>query len=212
MATIPPSDKTHNSAHNSGKDAALEALLGEARACRLCEADLPLGPRPVMRASTTARLLVVGQAPGTRVHETGLSFNDPSGDRLRRWMGIGREVFYDESRVAILPTGFCYPGRGKGGDLPPRPECAPNWHPRFRALLPQIEMTLLIGSHAQAYYLGKRRGRIMADTVRAWRDFAPEFIPTPHPSPRNINWLKQHPWFEAEIVPVIRAEVARLTA
>lgn len=190
--------------------AALARVVAEARACRLCVDYLPLGPRPVLRASATARLLIVGQAPGTRVHATGIPFNDPSGDRLRDWLGIGPEIFYDERRVAIMPTGFCYPGRGRGGDLPPRPECAPTWHPRLRAVMPGVKLTLLIGAYAQAYYLGDRQASTLSETVQRWRDYLPEFLPTPHPSPRNLLWLKRRPWFEAEIVPELRRWVREL--
>jgi uracil-DNA glycosylase len=191
--------------------AALAALLARVRACRLCEAHLPLGPRPVLRARATARLLIVGQAPGTRVHETGIPWNDRSGDRLRQWLGIDRESFYDDSRIAIIPMGFCYPGVDRnGGDRPPRPECAPHWHPPLRALLPRIELTLLVGSHAQAYYLGKRRKPTMTETVAAWRDYLPEFLPTPHPSWRNTAWLRKNPWFESDLLPVLRERVAAL--
>jgi uracil-DNA glycosylase len=189
----------------------LTGLLREISACRLCEAHLPLGPRPVIRAAASARILVIGQAPGTKVHRTGIPFNDPSGDRLRDWMGIGRETFYDERRIAIMPMGLCYPGRNaRGGDAPPRPECAPLWHDRVLALLPEIELTLLIGAYAQARYLGDRREKTLAGTVARWRAFGPAFIPTPHPSPRNRNWLKTHPWFEAEVVPEIRRRVGEL--
>ena len=189
--------------------AALAALVEKARACRVCEAHLPLGPRPVLRASATAKLLIVGQAPGTKVHETGIPWNDASGDRLRRWLDLDRDTFYDESRIAIMPMGLCYPGIDKnGGDSPPRPECAPLWHPPLLALMPQIELVLLVGSHAQAWYLGKQRRKSMTDTVAAWRDYLPRFIPTPHPSWRNTAWLKRNPWFEAELVPELRARVA----
>ena len=193
----------------------LPVLLREIEACRLCAAHLPLGPRPVIRAAAGARILVIGQAPGTKVHRTGIPFNDPSGDRLRDWMGIDRDIFYDESRIAIMPMGLCYPGRNaRGGDAPPRPECAPLWHDRVRALLPAIELTLLIGAYAQARYLGEKREKTLAPTVAGtvarWRDFGPAFIPTPHPSPRNRNWLKTHPWFEDEVVPEIRRRVREL--
>jgi uracil-DNA glycosylase len=189
----------------------LAALLARVRACRLCEAHLPLGPHPVLRARATARLLIVGQAPGTRVHETGIPWNDRSGDRLRQWLGIDRESFYDDSRIAIIPMGFCYPGVDRnGGDRPPRPECAPHWHPPLRALLPRIELTLLVGSHAQFYYLGKRRKPTMTETVAAWRDYLPEFLPTPHPSWRNTAWLRKNPWFESDLLPVLRERVAAL--
>jgi len=189
---------------NSQAAASLASLLAEARACRVCEGRLPFAPRPVLRAASSATLLIVGQAPGRRVQETGVPWNDPSGDRLRAWLGMGRDAFYDETRVAIIPIGFCYPGTGSGGDLPPRPECAPLWHPRLRAALPKIRLTLLVGSYAQAYYLERRAGRRLADTVQAFRNYLPEFLPLPHPSPRNMRWFKTHPWFEAEVVPELR--------
>jgi uracil-DNA glycosylase len=189
----------------------LEALVAAARNCRVCAEHLPLGPRPVLRARTSARLLIVGQAPGTRVHETGVPWNDPSGDRLRHWLDLERTAFYDEALIAIVPMGFCYPGRDeRGGDRPPRPECAPLWHPPLRAALPAIELTLLVGSYAQRYYLGKRRKAALTETVRAWRDYLPDIFPLPHPSWRNTAWLKKHPWFEADLVPVLRQRVASL--
>lgn len=195
-----------------GASDSLAALLAEIRACRLCEAHLPLGPRPIARAGRSARILVIGQAPGTKVHETGIPWNDPSGDRLREWMALDRETFYDENRIAIMPMGFCYPGRlPKGGDAPPRPECAPAWHDRLRAELPAVELTLLVGSYAQAHYLHGGRKASMTETVRAWRDHAPAIIPTPHPSWRSTNWLKKNPWFEEEVLPELRRRVAALT-
>lgn len=190
----------------------LSRLLKDARACTLCAAHLPLGPRPVLRASVTARLLIVGQAPGTRVHETGIPFNDPSGDTLRLWLGIDRDTFYDESRIAIVPTGLCYPGKGASGDAPPRPECAPIWQPPLRAAMTGVRLTLLIGAYAQAYYLGPRRGATLAATVRDWRAYLPDFLPMPHPSPRNRLWLRKNPWFEAEVVPDLRRRVTKLLA
>jgi len=189
----------------------LEGVVAAARACRVCAEHLPLGPRPILRARASARLLIVGQAPGTRVHETGVPWNDPSGDRLRDWLGLNREAFYDETRIAIVPMGFCYPGRDpRGGDRPPRPECAPLWHPPLRAALPAIELTLLVGGYAQGYYLDRRRQATLGETVRAWRDYLPEFLPLPHPSWRNTAWLKKNPWFEAELVPELRRRVASL--
>lgn len=188
----------------------LSRLLREVRACTVCAAHLPYPPKPTVRAGSSARLLIVGQAPGRRVHETGIPWNDPSGDRLREWMQVSRDVFYDESRIAIIPTGFCYPGTGKGGDLPPRPECAPLWHPRLRAALPHIRLTLLIGSYAQAYYLGRDRRKTLTDTVRHWRDYQPAFIPLPHPSPRNQLWLKRNPWFAEEVLPLLGEEIAAI--
>ena len=185
----------------------LESLLVEVRACRVCAAHLPLGPKPILRADVRARVLIVGQAPGTRVHATGIPWNDPSGDRLRAWLAVDRDAFYDERRFAIIPTGFCYPGRGRSGDLPPRPECAPLWHPRLRALLPNIGLTLLVGQYAQAFYLAERRKGTLTETVHAWREYLPQFLPLPHPSPRNTRWLSLNPWFEQEIVPGLRERI-----
>ena len=181
-----------------------ERLLQEVRACRVCEAHLPHPPKPVLLAGHTATLMIVGQAPGRRVHQTGIPWNDPSGDTLREWLKLDREQFYDARRIAIIPTGFCYPGTGKHGDLPPRPECAPLWHPRLRAQLPYLRLTLLIGSYAQAYYLGQRVKSSLAETVHACKEYLPEFLPLPHPSPRNRRWLKLNPWFENEIIPLLR--------
>jgi uracil-DNA glycosylase len=189
----------------------LEALLAAVRGCRACEAHLPLGPRPVLRAGATARILVVGQAPGVRVHTTGIPWDDPSGGRLRAWMGVDREVFYDESRIAIIPMGYCYPGRGKGGDMPPRRECATLWLAQLLARLPRIELTLLIGQYAQRHFLGSRRKPSLAATVRAWPEYAPHYLPLPHPSPRNQPWFKHHSWFERQLVPVLRARINALT-
>lgn len=188
-----------------------DALLAEVRACRICEAHLPLGPRPVLRAAPSARLMIVGQAPGTKVHETGVPWNDPSGDRLREWLEIDRNTFYDETRIAIVPSGFCYPGRlPKGGDAPPRPECAPQWHPPLLAALPAVELTLLVGIYAQAYYLAERRARTMTETVKQFRDYLPTYLPTPHPSWRTTGWQKRNPWFEAEVLPELRTRVHAL--
>jgi len=168
---------------------ALSHVLNEARACGLCAPPLPLGPRPVLRATTTARLLIVGQAPGIRVHETGIPWNDASGKRLRLWLAVDEATFYDEDRVAIVPIGLCYPGvLPKGGDKPPRPECAPTWQRKLRALMPQIELTLLVGSYAQAWYLGARRKATLTETVAAWREYLPAFMPMPHPSWRTTGW------------------------
>ncbi len=186
----------------------LDGLLREIRACRLCEAHLPLGPRPVLRAASSARLLIVGQAPGIRVHVSGIPWNDASGIRLRHWLGIERERFYDESQIAIVPMGFCYPGSGTSGDLPPRPECAATWHPRLLPHLNQRRLTLLIGRYAQAWFLRERQCGTLTDTVRAYAGYLPEFIPLPHPSPRNQLWLKANPWFEESLVPVLREHVS----
>ena len=187
----------------------IDKLLAEIRACRICAAHLPLGPRPVLQASATSRLLIVSQAPGRKVHDTGIPFNDVSGERLREWLGIDRDTFYDASRIAIVPMGFCFPGTGKSGDLPPRPECAPTWHPRLLPLLTQVRLTLAIGQYAQAGLLGERRGRTLTDTVLAWREhLARGVLPLPHPSPRNRLWLVRNPWFETELLPVLRERVA----
>lgn len=182
----------------------LDTLLAEVRACQVCAAHLPNPPRPVLRAAASARVQIVGQAPGRKVHETGIPWNDPSGDLLRAWLAIDRAAFYDATRIAIIPAAFCYPGKGASGDLPPRPECAPLWHPRLRALLPRVRLTLLVGQYAQAYYLGERRHRTLADTVRDYREFLPQFFPLPHPSPRNRRWLKQNAWFERDVLPALR--------
>ena len=191
--------------------AALNALLTEIRACTLCAAHLPLGPRPVLRAKASARLMIVGQAPGTKVHESGIPWNDPSGDRLRDWMALRREVFYDDARIAIVPMGFCYPGRAKnGGDNPPRPECAPTWHERVLAHLPDLDLIVLAGAYAQRHYLGPAAGRTMTETVAAWRDHAPAIVPLPHPSWRTRAWVKKNPWFETELLPPLRDRVAAL--
>jgi len=192
-------------------DRRLSALLREVRACRMCAAHLPLGPRPVVRAKASARLLIIGQAPGTKVHASGIPWNDRSGDRLRDWLQLDRDAFYDESRVAIVPMGFCYPGvDASGGDRPPRRECAPLWHARLFALLPRIELTLLVGSYAQKHYLRDGRAAAMTETVRAWREHAPRFIPLPHPSWRNTAWLRRNPWFETDLLPQLRARVRTL--
>jgi uracil-DNA glycosylase len=190
----------------------LESLLMAVRACRACEAHLPFGPRPVLRAAATARILVVGQAPGARVHKTGIPWDDPSGERLRRWMGVSKDVFYDESRIAIIPMGYCYPGRGNGGDLPPRRECAELWLDQLLAKLPLIELTLLIGQHAQRHFLGGRRKPSLFETTRAWAEYAPAFIPLPHPSPRNTPWLKRNSGFESELLPELRSRIGAILA
>lgn len=180
------------------------------RACRACEAHLALGPRPVLQAGETARVLIVGQAPGLQVHTTGIPWDDPSGDRLRAWMGVDKSAFYDASRIAIIPMGYCYPGRGNGGDLPPRRECATLWLDQLLARLPRIELTLLIGQYAQRHFLGRRRKPSLAATVEAWPEYAPQWIPLPHPSPRNQPWFKRHVWFEREVVPMLRSRIGGL--
>lgn len=191
---------------------ALDALLRDIRACRICEASLPLGPRPVLQAAGTARILVASQAPGLRVHETGIPWNDASGRRLREWLQMDDAVFYDPRRVAIVPMGFCYPGRAGSGDAPPRPECRATWHPRLLPLLPDVRLALLVGQYAQAYFLGPRPKAGLTGTVRAWREYLPALLPLPHPSPRNVGWFKANPWFEGEVVPALRERVREVLA
>lgn len=190
----------------------LSQLLHDVRACAVCQADLPLGARPVLQLAACARLLIVGQAPGRKVHETGVPWEDASGERLRQWLALDRSVFYDEQRVAIVPMGLCYPGRApKGGDKPPRRECAPLWHARLLAHLPRAECTLLVGHHAQRFYLGAARKDTMTDTVRSFADYGPQFLPLPHPSWRSVIWMRRHPWFEAAVVPELRRIVRLAT-
>jgi uracil-DNA glycosylase len=185
----------------------LDRVSSEAKACRLCEAKLPHEPRPVFLVGRTARLMIVGQAPGRRVHETGLPWNDPSGDVLRAWLELDREAFYDTSLIAIVPAGLCYPGTVDGADLPPLARCAPLWQPKFRAALPGIRLTLLIGSYAQAHYLGARRGKTLTDTVQAYEAYLPDFFPLPHPSWRNKRWLAANPWFARTVLPALRRAI-----
>lgn len=192
----------------------LETLFRDIRACTHCAEHLPMGPRPVVRGSATARLCIIGQAPGVRVHNSGIPWNDPSGKRLRGWMELDEGTFYDEDRIAIIPIGFCYPGTmANGGDYPPRRECAPLWHAPVLEALPNVELTLLIGSYAQAYYLGRARKKTMTETVRAWREYLPDnILPTPHPSWRTTGWQKKNAWFDEEILPELRRRVRALTA
>jgi len=167
----------------------------------------------VLQVASSARILIAGQAPGTRVHASGRPFTDPSGDRLRDWLGVDNDIFYDEKRIAIIPMGFCFPGLDKkGGDLPPRKECAPLWRNRLMAALPELKITILVGQYSQAWYLRERAKKSLTETVAAWRDFAPDFFPTPHPSWRNNSWLKKHPWFDAELLPELRMRVAEALA
>ena len=189
--------------------ASLNKLLRDVRACRICEQHLPLGPNPILRASSTAGVLIIGQAPGTRVHQTGIPWNDPSGDRLRDWMQVDRDRFYDDKEIAIIPMGFCYPGKGKSGDLPPRPECAAEWHNRLLAEMPSVRLTILIGKYAQDHYLDSKR-QSLTETVKSWRNYQPEYFPLPHPSPRNNRWLRNNPWFEEEVLPAFRKRITDL--
>jgi uracil-DNA glycosylase len=188
----------------------LPRLLKEVRACTICAAHLPQGLRPVLQAHAQARILIAGQAPGSKVHSSGVPFDDASGERLRQWMGLSREQFYDPQLVAILPMGFCYPGTGSSGDLPPRRECAPQWREHLLQAMPRIALTLVIGQYAMAWHLPGAATRNLTETVRAWREHAPKLMPLPHPSPRNNIWLKANPWFAADVIPVLQARVLSL--
>jgi uracil-DNA glycosylase len=188
---------------------AFATLLRRVRACTLCAGELPHGPRPVLQLHSAARILIAGQAPGRKVHQSGVPFDDPSGDRLRAWLGITRETFYDPTQVAILPMGFCYPGTGKSGDLPPRPECAPAWRPELLAHLKEVQLTLVIGQYALAYHLPNQKASV-TEAVQNWKAGWPHTVPLPHPSPRNNRWLKRHPWFEEEVLPALKGRVAEV--
>jgi uracil-DNA glycosylase len=184
----------------------LAALLADIRACTLCKDILPLGPRPMVQSSKDASVLIVGQAPGIRVHETGIPFNDPSGDRLRDWMGIDRDVFYDEGKIALVPMGFCFPGTGSSGDLPPPPICAQTWRQKLLDQMQNVRLTLVLGQFAQKWHLPKRH-KTLTENVRNWQSYGPDVIPLPHPSPRNNIWLKKNPWFAEDLLPQLRVGV-----
>ena len=190
----------------SQKTASLKLLLKEVRACTLCAEDLVDGVRPVIQANETARVLVAGQAPGSKVHATGIPFDDPSGERLREWMNIDAQTFYDESKVALVPMGFCYPGKGRSGDLPPRPVCAQTWRTPILDALPNIKLILVIGQYAQAWHLDKVE-KNLTETVRAYRNYPPNILPLPHPSPRNNIWLRRNAWFGEQVLPELRLRV-----
>lgn len=189
----------------------ITSLLDRIKHCTVCKAHLPLGPRPVLRAHPNASILIIGQAPGTKVHASGIPWDDPSGKRLREWMGVSDDMFYDGKKIAIMPMGFCYPGKGSSGDLPPRPECAPLWHDKILAQLPNIKLTLLIGQYAHERYLGKLRKATLTETVRSWEDYIKKgYVPLVHPSPRNGIWLKRNPWFEKEVVLYLKKQIAKI--
>ena len=189
----------------------LASLLTDIRACRTCHSHLPLGPRPIVQLHSAARILIAGQAPGRKVHESGIPFDDASGERLRSWMGVSREIFYDATKIAILPMGFCYPGTSKSGDFPPRPECAPKWREVLLSCLDKLQVTLVIGQYAQAYHLSEQ-GESVTEAVKNWRVTWPHTVALPHPSPRNNQWLKRNPWFEKQLLPELRSRIQEVLA
>ena len=204
-------NKTRQDSVSDVRPASLRRLVVEVRACTLCAGHLPLPPRPILQLDSRATILIAGQAPGRKAHETGVPFNDASGVRLRSWMGVDSATFYDATQVAILPMGMCFPGTGASGDLPPRPECAPAWRSQLLAALPQLQLTLVIGSFAQAWHLRTNATLSVTDAVASWREHWPHVLPMPHPSPRNQRWLVNNPWFEAEVLPVLRERIKALT-
>lgn len=188
----------------------MKHLLQEIRKCQVCSEHLVMGPNPILSAHGQSKIAIIGQAPGLKVHQSGIPWQDASGNTLRQWLGIGEEEFYDTQKVAIVPMGFCYPGKGKSGDLPPRPECAPLWHEQILNKMTEIRLTLLIGQYSQRYYLKDRAAKNLTETVRAFKQYLPEYLPLPHPSPRNRIWLKKNPWFESDILPVLRSNIRAL--
>lgn len=190
--------------------ASFENLLHEIKDCKVCSEHLVLGPRPVVSVSPNSKILVIGQAPGTKVHASGIPWDDASGKNLRKWLGVTNEQFYDTNLFGIVPMGFCYPGKGKSGDLPPRPECAPLWHNQIFGRLKEVKLTLLIGQYAQAYYLEKGREKTLTETVENFKAYLPKFLPLVHPSPRNGIWMRKNPWFEAEVVPYLQSRVQEI--
>jgi uracil-DNA glycosylase len=188
----------------------MQDLLFNIRQCTICDKYLPLGPRPIMSAHSNSKIVIIGQAPGATVHKTGIPWDDPSGKQLRNWLGVTDEVFYDETKIALLPMGFCYPGKGKTGDLPPRPECAPQWHNLVLKEMPNIKLVILIGAYAQNYYLKDKAKKTLTDTVANYKDYLPMYLPLPHPSPRNRFWLAKNPWFETQVLPELKGIVKGL--
>ena len=188
----------------------MQDLLHDIRQCRVCEKHLPLGPRPIVSGHPESKIVIIGQAPGTKVHASGIPWDDASGRQLRKWLNVSDEDFYDETKFAIIPMGFCYPGKGKTGDLPPRPECAPQWHKPLFDLMPNVELVILIGMYAQKYYLKEQAKRTLTETVANFKDYLPKYLPLPHPSPRNRFWLTKNPWFDVEVVPELKGIVQNL--
>ncbi len=185
----------------------MRKLLHEIRQCTICSEHLPLGPRPIVTAHPDSKIIIIGQAPGTSVHKTGIPWDDPSGRQLRKWLGVTDAIFYDETKIALVPMGFCYPGKGKTGDLPPRPECAPQWHDSLLDKMQNVELVILIGMYAQKYYLQKEAKKTLTETVRAYQDYLPKYLPLPHPSPRNRFWLTKNSWFDAKVVTELQKKV-----
>ena len=188
----------------------MKSLLKDIRQCDICAKHLPLGPRPIITAHPNSKIVIIGQAPGTKVHETGIPWDDPSGRLLRKWLGVTDEVFYDERKIALVPMGFCYPGKGKSGDLRPRPECAPQWHRDLLNKMPRVELVILIGMYAQKYYLKSDAKNTLTETVRGYQEYLPKYLPLPHPSPRNRFWLTKNPWFDKEVVPILNQKVKNI--
>ncbi len=188
----------------------MDKLLSDIRACEICKANLPLGPRPVVSANREAKIVIIGQAPGTKVHASGIPWDDASGKQLRKWLDITDELFYDETKIAIVPMGFCYPGKGKSGDLPPRPECAPLWHEPLFDGMPNLKSIILIGQYAQKYYLKNTIKKNLTETVRAYQEYLPTYFPLPHPSPRNRFWLTKNPWFQDQVVPILQQKIKEI--
>jgi uracil-DNA glycosylase len=188
----------------------MSELIREIRRCTLCAAFLPLGPKPILSGSRNSKIAIVSQAPGRIAHESGIPFMDQSGKNLRAWLGVDEATFYNEKHFAIAPMGFCYPGKGKGGDLPPRPECAPTWHDQLFSYLKNLDLKLLIGQYSQKQYLGSQMKKNLTETVRYFEDYLPEYFPLPHPSPRNGIWMRKNPWFEEEVLPALREKVAKI--
>ncbi|WP_318343807.1 uracil-DNA glycosylase family protein [Flagellimonas baculiformis] len=186
----------------------MEQLLSQIRSCTHCKEHLPLGPRPIVAAHPESKIAIIGQAPGTKVHQTGIPWDDPSGRQLRNWLGVSDEQFYDDRLFALVPMGFCYPGKGKSGDLPPRPECAPQWHAPLLEQMPNLKLTILIGQYAQKNYLGDDMKSNLTETVKKYREFLPQYFVLPHPSPRNRFWLSKNPWFDEEVLPELRKRVS----
>ncbi len=188
----------------------MDSLLHDITQCTICKAHLPLGPRPVTTAHINSKIVIIGQAPGTKVHESGIPWDDQSGKKLRQWLNVTNEQFYDAENFAIIPMGFCYPGKGKTGDLPPRPECAPQWHTPLLDKMPKVELVILIGAYAQKYYLKEKAKRTLTETVGDYKSYLPKYFPIPHPSPTNRFWRSKNPWFEMDIISVLQQTVATI--